>query len=722
MNKQADHAVQDFASTSLSLRADLIFTPGTSGARPHYIVEDPLNSRYFRVGHVEYTFVSLLDGRTTVHDALRRLSTLLPNHSLTESDAAELCRWLVETDLAHTPQSSQAARLARQAIENKEREVKARGNPLVFRVSLFQPDRLLASLNRGFGWMYSLPVLFLWLALVTVGAYKIFGHWDRFAASSYGIFAPDNWLWIGVCWIVLKIVHETSHGIVCKRYGGNVRETGLLFILFAPLAYVDVTASWRFRSRWQRIHVAAAGMYAELAIAAVAAIVWSNTESAWLSNLCYNTVVMAGITTILFNANPLMKFDGYYMLSDAVGIPNLCLLGQQYLRYLGRKLLLGMPGRLPNWPAGKGGLTRTYGIMSFFWRILVCISLTLTAVTLFHGAGIVLACLGVVLWVGLPALRFVRFFFNKKAVEQPRRLRFLLTTGVLAAGPTFVFGFLPWPGIREAPAVVEYSPPTVVRAASAGFVRTIHVQSGQPVEADQLLVTLENRELAHELTELELEVRQSEIRGRKHEQKGELAAEQAEAKKRESLLKQLAEKQQQVQHLEVRAPSAGKVVGRDLDALAGTYLEVGDEILSIGDERKKELRVSVAQADLKMFSQRIGQSLRVSLPQQPLWESRLEKVIPRATLTPPHPALAAVNGGPLPVKNTRSKTDGVSKDSLQLFTPRFTGIVELDGAASAQLRAGQTGHVSYRPCDQSIGDYFYQAVSTWVRKRLHQRG
>jgi len=721
MNTIADHAVRNFGSTCLTLRTDLAFTPQTSGGRTHYIVEDPLNSRFFRIGRVEYTFLSLLDGRTTVHDALRKLSNLMPNHTLTETDSAELCRWLVEMELAQTPESSQASRLARQATDVEKRQSLARWNPLVFRVSLFQPDRLLSSLNKAVGWLYSLPVFFFWLALVAVGAFKIFADWDRFAASSYGIFAPDNWLWIGACWIVLKILHEASHGIVCKRYGGDVRETGVLFILFAPLAYVDVTSSWRFRSRWQRMHVAAAGMYIELAIAAVAALVWSSTEAGWLSNLCFNTVVMASVTTIVFNANPLMKFDGYYVLSDAVGIPNLYVLGQQYVRYLGRKCLLGMFARLPNWPDSKGGLTRIYGVMSFFWRILVCVSLTVTAATLFHGAGVVLACLGVVLWVGLPASRFARLFFNWKAAEQPRRLRFLLTTAALATLLITVFGFVPWPGASEAPAIVEYSPHTVVRAASSGFVRAIHVQSGQQVEEGQLLVTLENRELSHELTALELEIRQSEIRGRQHEQQGELAAQQAEAKKRESLQKQLAEKRQQVDGLKVHAPRAGKVVRRDLDTLAGTYLELGDEIVSIGDERQKDLRVSVGQNDLDTISKRTGKSLRVNLPQQPLWESRLDKVNPRATLAPTHPAMAAANGGPLPVKNVASKESDGSESSLELFTPRFGAVVSLNETASAQLRAGQTGYVSHRPCDESIGEHLYHAFSGWLRERLKQR-
>ncbi len=108
---------------------------------------------------------------------------------------------------------------------------------------------------------------------------------------------------------------------------------GLVFMFFAPLAYVDVTSTWRFRSRWQRIQVALAGMYCELAIAAFCSIVWSRTGNAWIEHFCYNTIVMASIATIVINANPLMKFDGYYILSDMLDLPNLYSNGQSYLQY-----------------------------------------------------------------------------------------------------------------------------------------------------------------------------------------------------------------------------------------------------------------------------------------------------------------------------------------------------------------------------------------------------
>jgi len=719
MENPSDHLVREFGSTLLALRDDLIFTPQGSGTETHYVVEDPLNSRFFRLGPAEYTFLSLLDGRTTVWKALGQLATRLPNSNLGENDAVGLCHWLVAMDLAHTVESSQASRLASNANDAARAQAVARCNPLVFRLPLCHPDRVFTALEGWTTWLFSPAAFVPWLAIVLVGAYQVTSEWSRFATSTQTILAPGNWLWLAVCWILLKIVHETSHGIVAKRYGGTVRETGVLFVLFAPLAYVDVTSSWRFPSARQRIHVAAAGMYTELMIASLAAIVWCNSlDGGWLSVLCQNVIVMASVATLVFNANPLMKFDGYYILSDVLAIPNLYANGQRYLRYFARKYLLGVPAALAISSRREETITWTYGIASFLWRIALCATLVIGTVTMFHGAGIVLTICAMLLWVGLPAFRFIQYIAYGKPGEQPRRIRFLAFTLGFTAAAILVLGFVPWPGASIAPAIVEFAPLTIIRAASAGFVDEIYVVDGERVQKDQLLLVIENDEFASELTELGLQIKQSEIRGRQHEQNRRYAAFQAEIEQRRALHTELEEKRAQFKRLEVRAPAAGTVIARDLKSLHGTYVKVGDEVAAIGDEHNKEIRISVPQDQFESFTLRCGHGVRVDLPGIATWNADLERVTPRASKQPIHPALSAINGGPLPIKGLHVGSSHTQEQRYELLEPQFSGIVRLDDSASRTVFAGQRGTVFYRPWRESIGEHLWYTIARWIQRQL----
>ncbi len=193
-----------------------------------------------------------------------------------------------------------------------------------------------------------------------------------------------------------------AHGLACARYGGRVRQAGVILVLFVPMAYVDVTSSWRFSSTWQRIVVATAGMYVELMVAAVAALIWSVSSPGAVSDLCFNVLFMAAVSTLLFNANPLMRFDGYYMLSDLVGLPNLASLGRTAVTDLARHGLLGVPSRGLPLTARAHFFVTAYGLAAWCWSLLVAAGLIMGAALLFHGAGIVLAAAGVVLWWGLP--------------------------------------------------------------------------------------------------------------------------------------------------------------------------------------------------------------------------------------------------------------------------------------------------------------------------------
>ncbi|MCZ6773227.1 MAG: hypothetical protein O7G83_14785 [Proteobacteria bacterium] len=706
----------------LKLRSDLVFTPQLVDGKSGYLIEDPLKTKFYRIGIAEYKFISLLDGSTSVTDALRATAATLSDQAFTQDEAATICRWLVDAGLAHTRESAQAGRLSAAARDADRTGLLQRLNPMFIRLPLVQPDRFLDSIAPWLGWVHGPLGWTLSAVLALVACCQLMVGWDRFAGAADGIFAPSRWVWLALTWMVLKVVHEVSHGLVCKRYGGSVREGGVIFVLLAPLAYVDVTSSWRFPSKWQRIHTAAAGIYIELVVASMAIIVWSRSGPGVLNDIAFNLVIMASFTTLVFNANPLMRFDGYYIFSDLLEIPNLYPKGQQYVRYLGRSYLLGTASKSPRWSKGKDGIIKLYGVATMLWRVFISVGLVIAATAMFAGAGLVLAIIAAAMWLGSPLLRFAKFFCSDPSLTRKNRVRFVAKTAVLLTLGVLFLTLVPWPGAIQAPAIVEYSPVAIVRAGSPGFVQKLMVKNGQVVEQGEVLVILANDELWMELADLELEIEDTRLLCRMHERNDRMAAYQAELKRRESLEKQHQQKKNEVEQLTVRAPIAGQIVGRKLDALLDTYVSQGGEILSVGNKQDKEIQISVAQEDLERFASHIKKPVMVRVSGTCRFSSVLDKVSPRASTEPLHASLCAPNGGPLAVRRQAADSDTPQSgsESYELLAPRFLAVVALDERHSSPLRAGQRGVASFRDGSDTIGEHIYKSLSRWIRKKFAQ--
>jgi putative peptide zinc metalloprotease protein len=314
---------------------------------------------------------------------------------------------------------------------------------------------------------------------------------------------------MAVGWLFLKLIHETAHAATCKRYGGEVRQAGLAFILFMPIAFVDVSSCWKFTSRWQRVHVALAGVCAELWIAGLSLVVWNFSGSAVLRQSAADLTLIASVSTILFNLNPLMKFDGYFVLSDAIGIANLYNQGCSYARYWGARYILGLQVSCPALPRKSASWIKLYGLASAVWRTVVAFSLTFAASAMFQGAGVVIAAAGFVLFAVNPLLSLGKKLYTLHQQGELLPVNLAIRAGVVCA---LVFGTLfviPAEIRQTAPAIVEYSPPAVMRAPLNAFVSEIHVQNGEAVTAGQAILTLRNDELQVQYSNLKKQIGQT---------------------------------------------------------------------------------------------------------------------------------------------------------------------------------------------------------------------
>ena len=704
--------------TAPQLRHELAFRPQSFGGKTCYVIEDPVSARFFRIGVAEYTFISLLSGQRTLSEVLSETIAARPDCGFTPSDALAICQWVVRTGLAHDWSLDADTLASSESVVASTRRCGGRVSPLSVQLPLFHPDRFFQRLTPWLRWCFSFPAAIGWLLIIGWAVRDLIAHGDRLSDASVGILAIGNWFWLGLAWILLKVIHECGHAIDCKRLGGEVREAGVIFILLAPLAYVDVTSSWRLRSKWERIHVAAAGMYVEVFLAAVATLIWARTAPGIVNQICFNVMTTASIMTVIFNANPLMRFDGYYILSDFLELPNLYTLGQQYVSHIVRRLLFGMQAALPVWSGTRGTLIRCYGLASLFWRNMVFFGLVLAAATLLQGAGVVLSALALLLWSGANMRRLVRFW-RHGSVGKRGWTRCAIVGGGGSAMLVVALAVVPWPGTVTAPAIVRYAPQTVVRTESEGFVERICVQGGQQVELGQVLVVMTNDELQYALRKLALSIEASRLKRRIHQSQLELAKSQAEEEELRTLEKQYAEKQEQVAHLVVVAPCAGKVIGRNLSTLEGTYLKKGSDLLSIGNESAKEVRMSIAQQDIGSFRASMHRTLRTYLPGTAVLRAPLSKIEPRASAVPLDVSLCAPHGGDLAVRNPAGDTTDARYAGLELLSPRFTGVIPLDAEQSRIVFAGQRARVALHSYE-SVGRHLYQLVRDWADRKLHR--
>ena len=550
-----------------------------------------------------------------------------------------------------------------------------------------------------------------------MGLRVIWTQWDAMGSASTGILSNFGWLWMLGFWLLLKIIHEAAHGVACRKYGGEVPEAGVLMLLFTPMAYVNVTSMWRFANRWQRIVVAAAGMYVELFVAFLCIILWSRSEG-MIADAAFQIFIMASVTTILFNANPLMRFDGYFMLADGLGVANLYTKGTRWFGDRLKSLVFGTPTTPNIIPAGEFWRCSIYGTMAFFWKLLISISLTIGASVLMPNFGVFFAIIGATLWIAMPLYQQYQQTVGSKAKHPVSPKRLMVSGVTIAAIAGLLFFALSAPATKSAPALVQFANETILRAESPGFIEEIHVESGSAVKQGDLLVRLRNQELLDEVTALKHDVDGSRIQVRIHQQAGELGLASVEEERLYGLEKQLQEKTHMATSLEVRAPFDGFVFQRTLQNMQGQFVNQGDPVLNVAKHRQKEIIVSMDQRDLDSVKENEGQEIRVMLSGMPVFKSRFNHINPRATTSTTHPSLCSFAGGTLPVKPASNPSQSSEGPSFELLSPRFTATLNLEDDVSQSLHSGQRGLAFFKTGRQSMGSYLYLAACDWLEHKI----
>ncbi|WP_417746246.1 efflux RND transporter periplasmic adaptor subunit [Rosistilla oblonga] len=727
LSPDAQHSCVDLGGVVLTLRDDLRFTLQHDGSADTYLIEDPVRTKFYRVGISEFTFISLLDGHVTIAEAHGLASSALAAEALADHEMAGLCRWLVENQLASTPASLSSCRMAQQGGRERLRKRLASLSPISPKLRLGNPDRVIGAIAPLLGWWFSPFGFLVWMLVLGFGLMSLFGAADRIDQSAQSVIDRNNWIWLAATWFLLKLVHETAHGLACKRFGGSIREFGIILFMLIPLPYVDVTSAWRFRSRLHRILTSAAGVMAELMVAALAAILWSRSSSPLVTQHAFNVMLSGSLITLLFNANPLMRFDAYYILTDWLGMPNLATHASQMLRTAARKFFFGIDGSMPHgqlrWPWFVAG----YGVAALIWRIAMCVALLIAAERMLWGAGLVLAMFAAVLWFVLPLAKAIHFLIWGTSSCQPDRRQFGKAIAIVSLLVASILS-LPWYGHSRVPAIVDYEPMVQVRAPTKGFVKRVAARSGQYVRAGQVLVELENQPLQWKTAELVAQAEQSQVRARVYAASHRTAACEVELQQLAAIEAQLKDRRQMLANLVIRASDSGIVIGDAIESLQGTYVATGESLMTLGPAGRRRVRALVPQRELEYFVSRVGQDVRVQIDGSPGSEGCLEHVDPRGDTHLSHDALSAAAGGAIATSANDSGDDrsekGIAVDAsddpesrgFEATETYFAATVRVD-QRRLQDQLGATGWVGFRSHRGTVAAVLWDLVCKWDARR-----
>ncbi|WP_283435179.1 biotin/lipoyl-binding protein [Neorhodopirellula lusitana] len=633
-----------------------------------YRIELPRTHKFFRVGYREYFLLSLLDGKTTLPQACSVAAAKLGGDAPSTEEANSIARWLLSNKVVRLTDASQAEEVAEFA-KPESISLWNRLNPFWMKLPLPNGERWISAVARRFVPLVSMPTLVLSALLVLVGLVLFLSQRSAFLSDGVQLFHPSGWAYLFASFVGLKMVHELGHAVACERQGCRVNQFGVVFVLFAPLAYVDVSSSWRLESRAARIGISFAGMWVEMVIASIAMITWTLTSDLTTQWIAQSVVMTAGLATILFNANVLMRFDGYYMLADAMDVANLADEASTSMRALAKRWLFGMPtprsGEFTGW---RNVAVLVYGVAAMVWRVAVCLALAIASSALFHGLGLVLTVLGIAMWWGRPAWQLIQWMRGLCQTRETTFYRGVVLGSIACAVMVAGVFWMPLPSTVQTPVVTQAVASSIVRARVDGFVEEVYVRDGQDVQAGQPLLRIGNEELLFQIKQLEWDQEKNAIELRMATRAFKDGDVQWRRRRSESLAEQHDQLQSRVDSMLIRAEKAGRISGRTLSQLRQTYVKEGDAILEIMEANGQEWITLISPDHIEEARQRVGQNVRVRAADYQTFETELLRIEPRASDAVSEPALAAVHGGSLATQQDRDAEDG---EQLRWTQPYF---------------------------------------------------
>jgi len=723
----------------LRRRPDLVveLIPYQNVAYP--VIKDPAGLKYFRLQPEQYVVLEHLDGKRSLQDLRDLVQSQFPATHVTTAEIQTLLTGLYEKGVVLSERFGQGETMLKRHRESTFNDWKQTLlNPLFIRFSGWDPDRVLEKIVPWCGWVFSTSGLISSLLLIGCTWLFVAIRFDEVRQrlpEFQQFFGWPNLIYLWIMLALTKVLHEFGHGLACKRFGGECHSMGLVLMVFSPTLYCDVTDSWMMKNKWQRILIGAAGMYFEMILAAMAIIVWFQTRPGLLHHVTLNVFFVSTVTTVIFNANPLLRYDGYYILSDFLEIPNLQEKSRSLLSQAFAWTVLGIERpQDPFMPTNGRGWFIAFLIASTIYRWFVMFGVTLFLYTVLKPYR--LQSLGIMAAVFSLAGIVVGLFWNLFSLlitprSDPISCFKSLLMMLLLSGGIGLFLLVPVPWYEQAACYVEPVGVQHVYSFLSGTLEEVAVVPDQDVQSGQLLVRMESTPLVDQRDELRQKVAVQQVELKFFQELKDPEGLHLAREHLRSLTKQLVDVELQLRNRQLTAPIAGRVMapprvavphretvairlprwhGTPLDSRnLGLNLEPGTHLCSIAPHPEFQAVLLIRQIDRRDLH--VEDRVRIkleSLPDQIL--SGTVKSFSNRQLESPPANLSSKSRGPL-----TTVTDAEGKEKLS--EPVYQALIELDHPPE-RLVSGMRGSVRFVVARRSLFDWLWREFRQVFHFRL----
>ncbi|WP_247386055.1 MULTISPECIES: peptidase M50 [unclassified Bradyrhizobium] len=669
-----------------------------------YVLHDHATGRVHRFTPATYLLIGNMNGERTLDELWKAAATQLEENAPSQDEVLRLLSQLHSADLMQSGDAPETSGLL-ERLEKRRwmRLTRNFKNPLAISVSLIDPDRMLSrlvDLMRPFG---ARPFALLWLAIVVPAAFLLAIHWQEWSASlPERTLAAENLLLLALMFPVVKFLHELGHGVIVKAYGGAVHDAGLMFLIFMPVPYVDASASLSFRSKYARALVGAAGMLTELALAGIAVHVWLFAETGVVRAAALDVVLIAGLSTIVVNGNPLLRFDGYYILTDLLEIPNLGSRSNRYWATMIEHRLFGVqPPRTSSVLPSERHWLLLYAPLAYIYRFIVFIGIALFVSTEYLAIGGAIAAWSLFTGFIAPLGRIVRHLVTSPTLND-RRGRAI---GVSVAACLSMAGLIllvPAPLVTVGEGVVWLPEDAQVRAGTSSFVERLEMASGSQVRGGDKLFQLTEPALAAQIVAQAQRVAEVETRLRSEfvsdRPKAAVTLQELEAERSE--LQRLTVR---VERLVVRSPRAGIFVALKPEDSAGRWVQEGSMLGFIMADEPRTVRVVVRQDDIELVRGHLRTAdAKIVDRLATTFAASIIREVPAAGNALPSKALG-VNGGGRLANDPRDADGNTAMERVFQFDMRLS-------PAPVDLYYGTRIYLQFRHDWEALGFQWYRRL------------